>query len=49
MFWEIMRTLVRVVMLFLYLVLAFGLAFYALMLNQVGEEIYNQNFFRLEV
>ncbi|TNN88966.1 Transient receptor potential cation channel subfamily A member 1 [Liparis tanakae] len=34
MFWEIMRTLVRIVMLFVYLVLAFGLAFYALMLNQ---------------
>ncbi|XP_034416620.1 transient receptor potential cation channel subfamily A member 1b [Cyclopterus lumpus] len=34
MFWEIMRTLVRIVMLFLYLVLAFGLAFHALMLNQ---------------
>ncbi|XP_070708980.1 transient receptor potential cation channel subfamily A member 1-like isoform X2 [Pempheris klunzingeri] len=34
MFWEIMRTLVRIVMLFLYLMLAFSLAFYALMLNQ---------------
>ncbi|XP_070784386.1 transient receptor potential cation channel subfamily A member 1-like [Enoplosus armatus] len=34
MFWEIMRTLVRIVMLFLYLMLAFGLAFHALMLNQ---------------
>ncbi|KAM9337048.1 transient receptor potential cation channel subfamily A member 1b [Symphorus nematophorus] len=34
MFWEIMKTLVRIVMLFLYLMLAFSLAFYALMLNQ---------------
>ncbi|KAG8009433.1 Transient receptor potential cation channel subfamily A member 1 [Nibea albiflora] len=34
MFWEIMKTLVRIVVLFLYLMLAFGLAFYALMLNQ---------------
>ncbi|KAA8580801.1 hypothetical protein FQN60_013759 [Etheostoma spectabile] len=34
MFWEIMRTLVRIVMLFVYLMLAFSLAFYALMLNQ---------------
>lgn len=34
MFWEIMRTLIRIVMVFLYLVLAFGLAFHALMLNQ---------------
>ncbi|XP_071780098.2 transient receptor potential cation channel subfamily A member 1b isoform X1 [Centroberyx gerrardi] len=34
MFGEIMRTLVRIVMLFLFLMLAFGLAFYALMLNQ---------------
>ncbi|XP_074477546.1 transient receptor potential cation channel subfamily A member 1b [Sebastes fasciatus] len=34
MFWEIMRTLVRIVTLFLFLVLAFGLAFHALMLNQ---------------
>ncbi|KAL3041036.1 hypothetical protein OYC64_011921 [Pagothenia borchgrevinki] len=34
MFWEIMRTLIRIVMIFLYLVLAFGLAFHALMLNQ---------------
>uniref|UniRef100_A0A8C4D721 Transient receptor potential cation channel, subfamily A, member 1b n=1 Tax=Dicentrarchus labrax TaxID=13489 RepID=A0A8C4D721_DICLA len=34
MFWEIMKTLVRIVMLFLYLMLAFGLAFHALMLNQ---------------
>ncbi len=38
MFWEIMKTLVRIVMLFLYLMLAFSLAFYALMLNQVGGE-----------
>lgn len=38
MFGEIMKTLVRIVMLFFYLMLAFGLAFYALMLNQVGEE-----------
>lgn len=36
MFWEIMKTLFRVVMLFFYLMLAFSLAFYALMLNQVG-------------
>lgn len=36
MFWEILRTLMRVVMLFFYLMLAFSLAFYALMLNQVG-------------
>ncbi|TMS16845.1 Transient receptor potential cation channel subfamily A member 1, partial [Larimichthys crocea] len=34
MFWEIMKTLLRIIMLFLYLLLAFGLAFYALMLNQ---------------
>ncbi|TKS87785.1 Transient receptor potential cation channel subfamily A member 1 [Collichthys lucidus] len=34
MFWEIMKTLIRIVILFLYLLLAFGLAFYALMLNQ---------------
>ncbi|XP_070842326.1 transient receptor potential cation channel subfamily A member 1-like [Chaetodon trifascialis] len=34
MFWEIMRTLVRIVLLFFYLMLAFSLAFYALMLNQ---------------
>nr|XP_020455683.1 transient receptor potential cation channel subfamily A member 1 [Monopterus albus] len=34
MFGEIMKTLVRIVMLFLYLMLAFGLAFHALMLNQ---------------
>lgn len=34
MFGEIMRTLVRIVMVFLYLMLAFGLAFHALMLNQ---------------
>ncbi|KAM3592863.1 uncharacterized protein V6R79_000664 [Siganus canaliculatus] len=34
MFGEIMKTLIRVVMLFLYLMLAFSLAFYALMLNQ---------------
>uniref|UniRef100_G3NEB1 Transient receptor potential cation channel, subfamily A, member 1b n=1 Tax=Gasterosteus aculeatus aculeatus TaxID=481459 RepID=G3NEB1_GASAC len=34
MFWEIMKTLVRIVMLFIYLVLAFSLAFYALMLEQ---------------
>ncbi|XP_013857780.1 transient receptor potential cation channel subfamily A member 1b [Austrofundulus limnaeus] len=33
MFGEIMKTLVRIVMLFLYLMLAFSLAFYALMLN----------------
>lgn len=39
MFWEIMNTLVRIVMLFIFLMLAFSLAFYALMLNQVGEEI----------
>lgn len=36
MFWEIMKTLVRIVMLFIYLVLAFSLAFYALMLEQVS-------------
>lgn len=35
---EITRTLIRIVLLFLYLMLAFGLAFYALMLNQVGQE-----------
>uniref|UniRef100_A0A3B4A5A0 Ion transport domain-containing protein n=1 Tax=Periophthalmus magnuspinnatus TaxID=409849 RepID=A0A3B4A5A0_9GOBI len=34
MFGEIMKTLVRIVMVFLYLVLAFGLVFHALMLNQ---------------
>nr|XP_043871217.1 transient receptor potential cation channel subfamily A member 1b isoform X2 [Solea senegalensis] len=34
MFGEILRTLFRVVLLFLYLLLAFALAFYALMLNQ---------------
>ncbi|CAG5895906.1 unnamed protein product [Menidia menidia] len=34
MFGEIMRTLVRIVTLFVYLMLAFSLAFYALMLNQ---------------
>ncbi|KAI3355235.1 hypothetical protein L3Q82_018094 [Scortum barcoo] len=34
MFGEIMKTLVRIVMLFTYLMLAFGLAFHALMLNQ---------------
>ncbi|XP_053715593.1 transient receptor potential cation channel subfamily A member 1b [Synchiropus splendidus] len=34
MFGEIMRTLVRIVMLFVYLLLAFGLAFFALMPNQ---------------
>uniref|UniRef100_A0A673AM39 Ion transport domain-containing protein n=1 Tax=Sphaeramia orbicularis TaxID=375764 RepID=A0A673AM39_9TELE len=34
MFGEIMKTLVRIIMVFLYLLLAFGLAFYALMLNQ---------------
>ncbi|XP_059183151.1 transient receptor potential cation channel subfamily A member 1b [Centropristis striata] len=34
MFWEIMRTLGRIVMLFVYLLFAFGLAFHALMLNQ---------------
>ncbi|KAM7390546.1 hypothetical protein PAMA_008623 [Pampus argenteus] len=34
MFGEIMKTLVRIVMLFVYLMLAFGLAFHALMLNQ---------------
>uniref|UniRef100_A0A3B5B373 Transient receptor potential cation channel subfamily A member 1-like n=1 Tax=Stegastes partitus TaxID=144197 RepID=A0A3B5B373_9TELE len=34
MFGEIMRTLIRVVMLFFYLMLAFSLAFHALMLNQ---------------
>lgn len=35
MFWEILRTLMRVVLLFFYLMLAFSLAFYALMLNKV--------------
>lgn len=35
MFLEIMRTLVRVVVLFFFLMLAFSVAFYALMLNQV--------------
>uniref|UniRef100_A0A3Q3VT07 Ion transport domain-containing protein n=1 Tax=Mola mola TaxID=94237 RepID=A0A3Q3VT07_MOLML len=34
MFWEIMKTLVRVIILFFYLMLAFSLAFHALMLNQ---------------
>ncbi|KAG7225088.1 hypothetical protein INR49_014544 [Caranx melampygus] len=34
MFGEILRTLFRIVMLFFYLMLAFGLAFHALMLNQ---------------
>lgn len=38
MFMEILRTLVRVVLLFFYLMFAFSLAFYALMLNQVGSE-----------
>ena len=42
MFGEIMKTLVRIVMLFLFLVLAFALTFHALMLNQVGEESNNQ-------
>uniref|UniRef100_A0AAQ6IBK3 Ion transport domain-containing protein n=1 Tax=Anabas testudineus TaxID=64144 RepID=A0AAQ6IBK3_ANATE len=37
MFGEIMKTLVRIVMLFVYLMLAFGLAFHALMLNQVDK------------
>lgn len=37
MLWEIMRTLIRVVMLFFFLMIAFSLAFYALMLNQVGK------------
>lgn len=41
MFGEIMKTLVRIVMLFLYLMLAFSLAFYALMLNHVRENINN--------
>lgn len=34
---EIMRTLFRVVLLFFFLMLAFSLAFHALMLNQVGK------------
>ncbi|CAF98029.1 unnamed protein product, partial [Tetraodon nigroviridis] len=34
MLWEIMKTLIRVVMLFFFLMIAFSLAFYALMLNQ---------------
>ncbi|XP_041823420.1 transient receptor potential cation channel subfamily A member 1b [Melanotaenia boesemani] len=34
MFGEILKTLVRIVMLFMYLMLAFSLAFYALMLNK---------------
>lgn len=34
---EIMRTLFRVVLLFFFLILAFSLAFHALMLNQVGK------------
>lgn len=34
---EIMRTLLRVVLLFFFLMLAFSLAFHALMLNQVGK------------
>ncbi|XP_041670611.1 transient receptor potential cation channel subfamily A member 1b [Cheilinus undulatus] len=34
MFGEIMKTLMRIVMLFMYMLLAFGLAFHALMLNQ---------------
>ncbi|KAM4606588.1 transient receptor potential cation channel subfamily A member 1b [Polymixia lowei] len=34
MFGEILKTLVRIVLLFLFLMLAFGMAFYALMLNQ---------------
>uniref|UniRef100_A0A667Z825 Transient receptor potential cation channel, subfamily A, member 1b n=1 Tax=Myripristis murdjan TaxID=586833 RepID=A0A667Z825_9TELE len=37
MFGEIMKTLVRIVMLFLFLMVAFSLAFYALMLNQVWQ------------
>lgn len=41
MFGEIMKTLVRIVMLFLYLMLAFSLAFYALMLNHVRENVSN--------
>lgn len=36
MFGEIMKTLFRIVMLFVYLMLAFGLAFHALMLEQVS-------------
>lgn len=38
MFIEILKTLFRVVLLFFYLMFAFSLAFYALMLNQVGRE-----------
>ncbi|XP_068160257.1 transient receptor potential cation channel subfamily A member 1b isoform X2 [Antennarius striatus] len=34
MFWEIMKTLIRVILLFFYMLFAFSLAFYALMLNQ---------------
>lgn len=37
MLWEILRTLFRVVMLFGFLMIAFSLAFYALLLNQVGK------------
>ena len=38
MFGEIMKTLVSIVMLFLFLMVAFGLGFHALMLNQVGQQ-----------
>ena len=41
MFGEIMKTLVRIVTLFVYLMLAFSLAFHALMLNRVWEESTN--------
>lgn len=37
MFGEILKTLVRIVMLFVFLLLAFALGFHALMLNQVRE------------
>lgn len=36
---EIMKTLFRVVLLFFFLILAFSLAFHALMLNQVGKAL----------
>nr|XP_014342061.1 PREDICTED: transient receptor potential cation channel subfamily A member 1 [Latimeria chalumnae] len=36
MFWEILKTLFRIVLLFFFLILAFGLTFYALMNSQVS-------------
>ena len=38
MFGEIMKTLVSIIVLFFFLMLAFGLCFYAIMLNQVRKD-----------